>query len=172
MNQIICDRQYGDQILSILNEVIANSTSLYDYRPRTPEMLEDWFSNKEQQGYPVIGCVDEAGKLLGFATYGQFRAWPAYKYTVEHSIYIERDSRRRGIGGRLLEGIVEVARQRGYRTVVGGIDAENQASIALHLAHGFEHCGTVKQAGYKFGRWLDLSFYQRLLDGPVSPTED
>ena len=60
---------------------------------------------------------------------------------------------------------------RGYRTVIGGIDADNAASIALHLAQGFAHAGTIRDAGYKFGRWLNLAFYQKLLPGPERPTE-
>lgn len=172
VRKVICTREHGDQILEILNEVIATSTSLYDYRPRTPEMMERWFDAKEQNNYPVIGYENDSCKLLGFATYGQFRAWPAYKYTVEHSVYVEHDSRGKGIGGRLLEGIIEDTRQRGYHTVIGGIDANNETSISLHLAHGFEYCGTIRHAGYKFGRWIDLSFYQCIFDGPANPVED
>ncbi|MFH4410819.1 N-acetyltransferase family protein, partial [Acinetobacter baumannii] len=75
-------------ILEILNEAIVNSTALYDYVPRSLDSMKTWFSVKTGNSFPVIGAVDESGKLLGFASWGAFRAFPAYKYTVEHSIYI------------------------------------------------------------------------------------
>lgn len=115
---------------------------------------------------------DDAGELMGFGSYGPFRAWPAYKYTVEHSVYVETRFRGRGLGKTLLREIIVQATAQNYHTLIGGIEATNAASIALHQRLGFTHCGTVAQAGYKFGRWLDLAFYQRLLPTPVEPTED
>jgi hypothetical protein len=87
---IDCDRSRAPDILAILNEAIERSTALYDYRPRTPAMMDGWFEAKEKNRYPVIGAVDDQGRLLGFASYGGFRSWPAYKYTVEHSVYVEK----------------------------------------------------------------------------------
>jgi phosphinothricin acetyltransferase len=168
---VACTRAHAPEILEILNEAILNSTALYDYQPRTPAMMESWFDVKERGGYPVLGAIDDSGRLLGFATYGQFRPWPAYKYTVEHSIYIERDSRGRGIGRQLLTALIERARAADYHSLIGGIDAENVASIALHKQLGFELCGRVREAGFKFGRWLDLDFYQRILDTPTHPVD-
>ena len=166
-----CSRACAPRILAILNDAILHTTAIYDYRPRTPAMMEGWFDAKEQAGYPVLGAIDETGRLLGFASYGQFRAWPAYKYTVEHSVYVDRDSRGRGIGGLLLGATIERARESNYHCLIGGIDAENVASVALHKQFGFEFCGRVRQAGFKFGRWLDLDFYQRLLDTPAHPID-
>jgi len=76
----------GPAILEILNDAIVTSTALYDYHPRAPESMFAWFAAKDAGRFPVIGAVDEAERLLGFATYGTFRAWPAYKYSVEHSV--------------------------------------------------------------------------------------
>ena len=166
-----CTRAYAPQILEILNEAILNSTALYDYRPRTPAMMEEWFDVKERGGFPVLGAIDDTGRLLGFATYGPFRPWPAYKYTVEHSIYIERHARGRGLGRQLLTAIIERARASDLHSLIGGIDAENAVSIALHKQLGFEMCGRVRQAGFKFGRWLDLAFYQLVLDSPAQPAD-
>jgi L-amino acid N-acyltransferase YncA len=166
-----CTRAHAPQILEILNEAILNSTALYDYQPRTPAKMETWFDVKERGGYPVLGAFDETGRLLGFASYGQFRPWPAYKYTVEHSVYVERDARGRGIGRLLLAALIERARASDYHSLIGGIDAENAVSIALHTRLGFEFCGRVRQAGFKFGRWLDLDFYQRILDTPAKPVD-
>jgi L-amino acid N-acyltransferase len=158
-------------VREIFNDAIATTTALYDYRPRSLETVMQWFGAKARDGYPVIAAVGGTGELLGFASYGSFRAWPAYKYSVEHSLYVHRDHRRAGVGRALLAAVVDHATGRGYRTVIGGIDADNAASIALHRAHGFEHAGTIRDAGFKFGRWLNLAFYQKLLPGPERPTE-
>jgi L-amino acid N-acyltransferase len=168
---IDCDRSHAAAILAILNDAIEHSTALYDYRPRPLSAMDPWFDAKEKGGYPVIGAVDAAGTLLGFASYGPFRAWPAYKYSVEHSLYVERGHRGQGLGKMLLGAILERARAQGYHNVIGGIDADNAASIALHERFGFERCGLVRHAGFKFDRWLDLAFYQKLLDTPAEPVD-
>jgi L-amino acid N-acyltransferase len=168
---IDCDRRRAPEILAILNEAIENSTALYDYRPRTMAMMEGWFDVKDKGRYPVIGAIDENGQLLGFASYGPFRAWPAYKYSVEHSVYVERNARGRGVGKLLLEAIIERARVQQYHNVIGGIDATNEVSVSLHKRFGFECCGRVRHAGFKFGRWLDLDFYQLILDTPAHPVD-
>jgi len=162
---------HASAILAIFNDAIVNSTALYDYKPRAPESMGPWFATKRSNGFPVIGAEDDAGQLLGFASYGSFRAWPAYKYSVEHSIYIHPDHRGAGLGRTLLEALIVAARERDVHTMIGGIDASNAASIALHTRLGFEHAGTIRQAGFKFGRWLDLAFYQRLLDTPLQPVD-
>jgi len=172
MQIIECDeRRHSEAILNILNEAIATSTALYDYQPRTPEMMAGWFEAKRKGGYPVIGVEDSSGQLLGFASYGAFRAWPAYKYTVEHSVYVDSWFRGRGVGRLLLEKIVDAARIRDYHVLIGGIDTANMASIALHEKLGFVHCATIRQVGFKFGRWLDLSFYQLILPTPLHPLD-
>lgn len=171
MTIIECDRSRAGEILAILNDAIEHSTALYDYRPRPLTAMAPWFDAKEKGRYPVVGAIDDAGRLLGFASYGQFRAWPAYKYSVEHSLYVERGHRGQGIGKRLLAEILERARAQDYHNVIGGIDADNAVSIALHERFGFERCGTVRHAGFKFGRWLDLVFYQKLLDTPAHPVD-
>lgn len=158
-------------ILDILNDAIVNSTALYDYRPRTAENMRSWFEIKQASGFPVLGAVDERGRLLGFASYGTFRAWPAYKYTVEHSVYVHKDARGRGIGATLLKRLIAVAEAREVHVLVGGIDVQNRASIALHEKLGFVHAGTIREAGFKFGRWLDLAFYQLTLSSPKTPVD-
>jgi L-amino acid N-acyltransferase len=168
---ISCDRSRASSVLAILNEAIENSTALYDYEARTPAMMDAWYDAKERARYPVIGVVDDANVLLGFGSFGPFRAWPAYKYTVEHSLYVERSHRGQGIGQLLLAELVAAATRRDYHTLIGGIDADNAASIALHQRLGFEQCAHIREAGFKFNRWLDLRFYQRVLDTPAYPTD-
>jgi L-amino acid N-acyltransferase YncA len=158
-------------ILEILNDAIVHSTALYDYRPRTPDSMVDWFAAKAAGRFPVIGAIDDAGTLLGFASYGTFRAWPAYKYSVEHSVYVHRDHRGRGVGRLLMEALIAAARAGDLHVMVGGIDTTNRGSIALHEKLGFRHAGTVREAGFKFGRWLDLGFWQLVLETPVRPVD-
>ena len=161
---------HAPAILEILNEAIVNSTALYDYRPRAPEAMAGWFKAKEAGRFPVIGAM-EGDELVGFASYGTFRAWPAYKYTVEHSVYVHHEHRGQGIGSALMKKLIEAAREQEYHVMVGGIDAANATSIAMHEKLGFVHAGTIRHAGYKFGRWLDLAFYQLVLETPRRPEE-
>lgn len=163
--------RHGAAILAIFNDAILNSTALYDYHPRAPESMPAWFAVKHASGFPVIGFEDDDGALLGFASYGTFRAFPAYKYSVEHSVYVRQGQRGAGLGRALLEQIIALARANGVHTLIGGIDASNDASIALHTRLGFTHAGTIAQAGFKFGRWLDLAFYQLLLETPLAPVD-
>jgi len=171
MRIISCGQDRAAEILTILNEAIENSTALYDYQPRSPATMQAWFEAKQRGQYPVIGIVSDEDRLLGFGTYGSFRNWPAYKYTIEHSLYIERTHRGQGLGRRLLVELIDAARRQNYHALIGGIDAQNAASIALHRQLGFEPCGTIRHAGFKFGRWLDLQFYELLLDKPAHPCD-
>ena len=171
MRIISCDRSHAGAILAILNHAIENSTALYEYRLRTPASMDAWFDAKERARYPIIGVIDAADQLLGFASYGAFRAWPAYKYSVEHSLYVEHAHRGRGVGKLLLGELIASATRQQYHMLIGGIDAQNEASIALHRRLGFEQCGHIRHAGFKFNRWLDLLFYQLLLNAPVRPRD-
>jgi phosphinothricin acetyltransferase len=168
--------RHAGAILEILNEAIVSSTALYDYQPRTAGSMQGWFDTKRaglasRGAYPVIGAEDSSGQLLGFASYGMFRAWPAYKYSVEHSVYIHRAHRGKGLGRALMTALAGRAREQGYHTLIGAIDSSNEASIRLHEQLGFTRGGTLRQAGYKFGRWLDVVFYQLLLDTPAAPQD-
>ena len=160
---------HAEAILAIFNDAIIHSTALYDYKPRTLETMTGWFETKSKGNFPVIGLENDAGELMGFASYGTFRAWPAYKYSVEHSVYVDARFRNQGIGKRLLQEIIASAQAQDYHLLVGGIDATNTVSIRLHERLGFTHCGTIRQAGFKFGRWLDLAFYQLILPTPPNP---
>ncbi|PGS53440.1 GNAT family N-acetyltransferase [Bacillus sp. AFS041924] len=158
-------------ILEIYNDAILNTTAIYAYKKQTLENRQIWFEQKMDEDYPIL-VFELNHKVVGFATFGPFRAWPAYKYSIEHSIYVNNEYRKRGIGSSLMKEIISIAKERDYKTLIAGIDAENQNSIAMHKTFGFEYSGTIKKAGYKFNRWLDLAFYQLDLIGPKKPIEE
>jgi phosphinothricin acetyltransferase len=171
INIVRCDRTFSDEILAIFNDAILHSTALYEYEPRTQDRMRAWFDVKEQGKFPVFGALSEDRRLMGFSSYGVFRAFPAYKYTVEHSVYVAGPFRGRGVGKRLLEEVISEAERQGYHSLVGAIDANNSASIALHRRLGFQHAGRLPQVGFKFGQWLDLDFYQLVLATPSAPVD-
>lgn len=172
MKFITCTHEkHASAILDILNEAIVTSTALYDYKPRSLDSMAGWFKAKDAGRFPVIGAVEGDDTLLGFATYGTFRPWPAYKYSVEHSVYVHKDHRGKGIGIALMRELIAAAKMQDYHAMIGGIDASNAISIAMHERLGFVHAGTIKQAGFKFGRWLDLAFYQLILETPKNPKD-
>jgi L-amino acid N-acyltransferase len=158
-------------ILDIYNDAVLHTTAVYTYKAQTLESREIWFKQKRDEGYPVV-VYELDNKVVGFATFGPFRPWPAYKYSIEHSIYVDSNYQRKGIASSLLKEIISIANKQEYKTLIGGIDAANDKSIAMHEKFGFVHAGTIKNAGYKFNTWLDLAFYQLNLDGPNKPIED
>ena len=168
----LCTEEHLPEIREIFNEAILHSTALYDYKPRTIDTMKSWYTEKHNGNYPVIGVFDHQNILLGFASYGTFRSRPAYKYTVEHSVYVRSDQRGKGIGTLLLKEIVKIAQEQDYHVLVGGIDASNLESIRLHEKEGFVFNGIIRESGYKVGRWLDLEFYQLILKTPLNPQED
>ncbi len=158
-------------ILEIFNHAIKYTTAVYSYEPYTPIMMDEWFEEKRQNNYPVFVSVN-GDQVTGFVTYGSFRMRPAYKYAVEHSIYVHPTNRRQGIAKILMKHIIKVAIQDQKHTLIGGIDAENEISIQFHKEFGFEEVAFLKQVGYKFNKWLDLKFLQLILETPNNPTED
>jgi len=172
MDVIQCDlARHGRAILAIFNDAIVNSTALYDYKPRTMEHMATWFEVKAKGKYPVIGIENSDGELMAFGSYGTFRAHPAYKYSVEHSVYVDARFRGQGIGRRVMQEIITTAQSQDYHVLIGAIDASNAVSIRLHERLGFSPCGIVRHAGFKFGRWLDLAFYQLILQTPAHPCD-
>jgi phosphinothricin acetyltransferase len=150
------------KMLEIYNEIIANTTAVFQYDPHTLDMRKEWFAQKTKEGFPVF-VAEENNEVVGFSTIGAFRNWQAYKYSVENSIYVRADQRGKGIGKMLLQPLIDAAMQMGMHTIVAGIDASNETSIALHKQLGFVEVAYFKEVGYKFDRWLDLKFLQLML---------
>jgi phosphinothricin acetyltransferase len=156
-------------ILAIYNEVIANTTAVYAETPVTLEDRRRWFQARRAQGYPVLVSVaTEAGedRVTGFASFGDFRAWPCYRHTVEHSVHVRADRRGQGIGRALVEALFPAAAAQGKHIMIAGVDADNAVSLALHERLGFERVAHFREVGRKFGRWLDLIFLQRTVIAP------
>jgi L-amino acid N-acyltransferase YncA len=147
-------------ILAIYNDVIARSTAVWTEEPSTLDERRSWFSSRKAAGYPVLVAASGSA-VLGFASFGDFRAWPGYRHTVEHSIHVRSEDRRRGVGSALLPVLVERARSLEKHVLLAGIDGENEASIAFHRRFGFTDAGRLREVGRKFGRWIDLVFLQR-----------
>jgi phosphinothricin acetyltransferase len=164
----IAEEKDLEAILEIYNDAVLNTTAVYDYEPHTLDMRRQWFRIKEAQGFPVFVAA-ENGRIAGFSSIGPWRAWAAYKYSVENSIYVAADQRGKGIGKLLLEPLIKAAVELDLHTIVAGIDSTNEVSIKLHERFGFKEAGHFKQVGYKFGRWLDLTFMQLLLKTPEQP---
>jgi len=149
-------------ILDIVNYSILHTTSNYHYEVLPLETQLQWFADKQSKNYPVI-VAEHNGRTVGFGTYGMFREKIGYQYTVEHSVYVDEDYIGQGIGGKLLTELIRLAKAEGYHVMVGGIDAENSGSIAFHKRYGFTENGIIREAGFKFDRWLDLLFMQLIL---------
>ncbi len=150
-------------ILAIVNDAILNTTAVWDETPTTLEARAAWLSAKREGGWPVLVAEDASGGVAGFASFGDWRAWPGYRHTVENSIYVRADLRGRGIGPALLSPLLGEAARMGKRVMVAGIESRNEASRRLHARHGFREVGALREVGYKFGRWLDLIFMQKSL---------
>lgn len=157
-----------DEILYIYNDAILNTTAVYNYKAHTLDMRWEWFKEKKEKGLPVY-VAHEGSKVIGFSTYGPFRVWAAYKYTVESSVYIHPEHKGKGIAKLLYTPLIDHAQKMQVHTLVAGIDAENQASIRLHEHFGFIPVAHFKEVGYKFDKWLDLVFMQLLLPTPLQP---
>lgn len=159
-----------DAILPIYNDAVLNTTAVFDYRAHTLDMRREWFRAKQDAQLPVFVAI-ENDRVLGFSTYGPFRPWPAYKYSVELSVYVDKDARGQGIGTALVRAVVDEAHLRELHVVMAGITADNEISLRLHERLGFREVAHIPQVGYKFGKWLDLKLLQLLLDGPAQPVE-
>jgi len=173
MQIVDCDYDtHASEILEIFNHAILNTTAFWEYETRLPESMVGWFEEKSKRNYPVVGAVSDDGRLMGFASYGTFRDRRGYKYTIENSVYVHQDFRGQGVAQAVMQRLIEIAEQQEYHLMIAGIDRTNTASIALHTKLGFAHSATIPQAGFKFGRWLDLLFYHLILPTPLKPEDD
>ena len=151
-----------EAILEIVNYNILNTTSIYDYEPRTLTQQKTIFDDKVKSHFPLI-VVEVDNEIGGFGTYGTFRFKEGYKFTVEHSVYVALNHQGKGLGKLLLSELITLAKKQKRHTMIAVIDAENQNSVAFHKQFGFETVGIIKESAYKFDKWLDTVFMQLLL---------
>ena len=150
-------------ILDVYNHAILTTTSVYQEEPHNLAMRKAWFEEKQKLGYPIF-VAEVNNNFAGFSTYGPFRNWPGYRFTVEHSVYVNTSYRRMGIGKKLVEAVVDYAKLRNMHALIAGIDSSGVASIRLHQSLGFKEVAYFKEVGFKFNRWLDLIFMELLLN--------
>jgi phosphinothricin acetyltransferase len=153
------------QIRDIYNSILLASTAIYNDRPVTLEDRETWWRARLANSFPVVVAVDDTG-VLGYGSFGDFRPWPGYRFTVEGTIHIRDGVRGQGIGTRLLDELITRARALGKHVMVAGVDSENAASLHFLTTHGFAPAGELREVGYKFGRYLHLNFLQLFLNAP------
>jgi phosphinothricin acetyltransferase len=158
-----------DGIVAIYNDAVSNTTAIWNEVEVDAADRAAWLADRQRQGYPVLVAVGDDGAVLGYATFGDWRAFDGYRHTVEHSVYVRGDQRGGGIGTALMLGLIGCARRLGKHVMVAAIEARNEASIKLHHKLGFETVGHMKEVGTKFGIWLDLAFLQLTLDRRSDP---
>lgn len=155
----LAEQKDASAILEIYNDAILHTAAVYKYEEESLGERQQWLFEKEAQGIPVF-VLEEEGAIIGFATYGPFRMYPAYKFSIENSIYVHPAHSGKGVASRLMTRLIEEAKEAGYKTMIACIDADNVASIKLHEKFGFTYSGTLSNVGFKFDRWLSLALYQ------------
>lgn len=149
-------------ILDIINHAILTTTAIYDYEPRSLEQQTAWFESMIKDGMPVI-VAEHNGNVIGYGSYNIFKPKIGYRFSVEHSIYLDEKSRGIGVGGKLLRSLIQRASESGLHTMIGVIDAANRGSIEFHKKYGFIEKGYLREVGYKFDQWLDVVYMQLIL---------
>lgn len=146
-------------IRDIYNHAVAHTTAIWNDVLIDIDNRRVWMELRHAKGFPVL-VAERDGEILGYASYGDWRAFDGYRHTVEHSIYVEKDQHGKGIGKALMQALIEHARGNKIHVMIAAIEAENKASIGLHKALGFTHVGIHREVGQKFGRWLDLAMME------------
>jgi len=158
-------------IRDIYNDAVLNTLAIWNEQTVDLGNRQAWFAARQAQGYPILVAVNEAGDVLGYASFGDWRPFEGFRHTVEHSVYIRSDQRGQGLGPLLMQALIELARGCGKHVMVAAIESGNTASIRLHERLGFTLNGQMPQVGVKFGKWLDLTFMQLMLAPGAQPPQ-
>jgi phosphinothricin acetyltransferase len=150
-------------INAIFNHYVLHSTCIWVSEPETLEGRRAWFAAHDEDHPATV--AEEGGEVVGWASLSPYNSRCGWRHTVEDSIYLRHDRLGRGIGSRLLDDLLGRAARRGVHAVIAAICADQPASIRLHARHGFVECGRLREVGFKFGRWLDAVYLQKLLGG-------
>ncbi len=163
------DLAHAAGIMAIYNDAVAHTTAIWNDTSVDLDNRKAWMAARQGAGNPVLVALDAAGDVLGYASFGDWRAFDGFRLTVEHSVYVRHDQRGQGVGKALMQALIHRARDMGKHVMVAAIEAGNTGSITLHKNLGFEQTGLLPQVGMKFGRWLDLAFLQLRLDARATP---
>lgn len=151
-----------EAVRAIYNQAVRETTSTWDHQERSAADHQHWYDVKHDAGFPLL-VAEDAGEVIGYASYGLFRPHSGYAHTMEHSVYVRPDRHRAGLGRALLEQLIGLARERGVHALIGGLSADNVASLALHTRLGFAEVARMPEVGRKFDRWLDLVLVELVL---------
>lgn len=155
----------AEAIRAIYNYYVARSTCTYQVEPEPAEERVAWLRNRDWQRHPVT-VAEAAGVVIGWAALSRWNSRCAYVGSAEASVYIHHEHHRRGLGKALLLDLIARARTAGLHTIIGGASSDQSASLALQMAVGFVPVGTFREVGHKFGRWLDVTYTQLMLNTP------
>jgi phosphinothricin acetyltransferase len=155
-------------IRDLFNALIETTTIAWRDDLATSDEMEMWFADRRRLGHPVF-VAEIDGVVVGYTCWSAFRGFPGYRHTAELTVHVRVDNHRQGIGRRLLTELIAEAERRGVHVLVAGIDAANDASIALHGALGFREVARLPEVGAKFGRWLDLVLMHRIITTAPTP---
>ncbi|MFF2556917.1 GNAT family N-acetyltransferase [Nocardia sp. NPDC058058] len=155
------------EILAIHNNAIAETTAIWDTEPADLAERQAWFDARTAAGCPIL-VAEIDGAVAGYASYGQFRPKSGYRFSVENSVYVADRFHRRGVARTLMTELLERARRGDVHVMIAAIETSNQVSITLHEKFGFAIVGQMPQVGQKFGRWMDLTLMQIILDDGVA----
>ena len=158
-------------IRDIYNDAVLNTTAIWNEQPVDLANRLAWFTARQAQRAPILVAV-ENHEVTGYASFGDWRPFEGFRYSVEHSVYVRNDQRGKGLGPRLMQTLIERARAGGKHVMVAAIESGNQASLRLHERLGFSTTGQMPQVGIKFGRWLDLTFMQLTLNPGAEPPQE
>ncbi len=153
--------QDSEALARIYNEEVLGSTVTLDLVPRTIAEQRAWVA-RHAGAHPAIVAVEKEN-VAGFAALSPYRQRPAYSTTVEDSVYVASDHRGQGVGGMLLERLVELGTAHGFHAAIARCSSENVASVALHRSCGFTVVGIEREVGRKFGKWVDIMVMERML---------
>lgn len=145
-------------INDIYNHYVRQSTCTYQETLEPMELRQAWFERHGPRHPVTVAEIDR--QVVGWGALSPFHARSAYRFSVENSLYVHHQHHRKGIGDALLTDLIARARPLGHRTIIAGIDADQEASIAIHAKHGFVKVGHLREVGYKFERWLDVIYMQ------------
>lgn len=149
-------------LLEIYNEAIEKSFAVYVEEKTTLSEREIWFEKRQEAGYPVLVAQSlETQEIMGYASFGNFRIFPGFAQTIEHSIYVSTSHQRKGVASSLLQALLGEAKKSKKKIMIGAIDSENISSIALHKKFDFKETGHLEKVAYKFHTWRDLIFMQK-----------